>query len=200
MIVRSSFILALCLAVACSGDRSAPGDSSSAATQSGAARSTGDDLADVTAYRLDMDKIDRWLAANRNGAVAMASLSPAEKRAIAEQEDRDEDQSLDGMARQIEANPHMAKAVRDAGLSPREYALISMSVVQSGMAAAVLQMRPNDNQDSLVREMKANIDNVRFMRENEAVIRQKREKMEAELKAAGIDPDAQDDDEDHSEH
>jgi len=49
------------------------------------------------------------------------------------------------------------------------------------MAASVLKMRPNDDQDSLVKSMNANMDNVKFVQEHEAEITAKREAMEKEL-------------------
>ena len=55
------------------------------------------------------------------------------------------------------------------------------------MAAAVLQMRPEANQDSLMREMKVNPANVRFIRENEAVLQQKQAELQAELQRLGVD-------------
>lgn len=184
-------LLALALVAACSGERAATGDSAaSSANQAGAERSGDAELADITAYRLTMDKIDRWMTAQRNVAMATAAMSPAERAAFeAESDDDDSNESMDDMVNRIEDNATMSKAVRDAGLSAREFTMITMSFVQSGMAAAVLKMRPNDNQDSLVREMKANMDNVRFIQENEAVLTQKRQAMEAELKAAGALPE-----------
>ena len=56
----------------------------------------------------------------------------------------------------------MTSAIRGAGLSPREFTVITMAMMQTAMAARVAQMRRNDNQDSLIREMKANPDNVKF--------------------------------------
>ncbi|MGZ8378214.1 MAG: hypothetical protein ACXW61_16900 [Gemmatirosa sp.] len=188
---------ALLLAVACSSKDAAPAAGDSAGASGGASTtppaasgaSSGDgDLADVTSYRLTMDKMDRYYAAQRNMAVRMQALSPAERAALEAKDDADDsNQSLDDMARKIEQTPVMAEAVREAGLSAREFATITVSMIQSAMAASVLQMRPKDNQDSLVREMKASMENVRFMRENEAVLRQKQEAMAAELKRLGVD-------------
>jgi AraC-like DNA-binding protein len=197
MSLRSPWPLAaLLLAVACSNKDAAPaadGGSAPAAASGGATAGTssGDaDLADVASYRLTMDKIDRLYAAQRNMAVRMAALSPAERAAMEAKESEDGDdgsQSLDDMARRIEGTPVMAEAVREAGLSPREFATITMAMLQSAMAGSVLQMRPKDNQDSLVREMKANKENIEFMRANEATLRQKQEAMAAEMKRLGVE-------------
>ena len=133
-----------------------------------------------------MAKIDQYYAAQRNVAVRVQAMSPAERAAIDSTDEGNDDQSLDGIARKIERVPAMAAAVRDAGLSPREFATITMAMVQSAMAAGVLQMRPKDNADSLVREMKANVENVRFIREHEAELKQKQDAMAAEMKKLGV--------------
>lgn len=194
-------LLALALVAACSGEQ-VPGDAvpSAGAQPSAAQRDADAELADITAYRLDMGKIDRWLAVQRNMARAAAAMSPAEREAFRLEDEAEDSDDMDDMVRRIERNPVMNRAVRDAGLSAREFTMITMSILQSGMAAAVLQMRPNDNQDSLVREMKANIENVRFMQENEAVIRQKQQALQAELKAAGLDGESSDDSGDEASH
>lgn len=190
-------LAALLLAAACSNKDAAPAADSGAApaAASGSATASGGgdaDLADVASYRLTMEKMDRYYAAQRNLAVRAAAMSPAERAALEAKDDADDNagQSLDDMARKIDDTPAMAAAVREAGLSSREFATITMAMLQSAMVASVLQMRPNDNQDSLVREMKANMDNVKFMRDNEAVLRQKQEAMAAEMKRLGVGGDS----------
>lgn len=184
----------LALLAACGGESAKTDTAAGAAAATQAGSGADPELADVTNYRLTMPKIDQWLQVQRNAAKAMAAMSPAERAEYRAREDQaDDEKDADDMVRRIEGDPLMSKAVRDAGLTTREFALITMSVIQSGMAAAVLEMRPNDNQDSLVREMKANMENVRFMREHKDEMEQKRKAMEAELRAAGIDPDADED-------
>jgi hypothetical protein len=63
-------------------------------------------------------------------------------------------------------------------------------MMQTGMAAAVLKMRPTDNQDSLIREMKANPENIKFYNANEAEITRKAKEVEAEMKKMGISNDS----------
>ncbi|HSJ63315.1 MAG TPA: hypothetical protein VK922_05325 [Gemmatimonadaceae bacterium] len=58
------------------------------------------------------------------------------------------------------------------------------------MASAVLQSRPELNEDSLAREMQVNMANVRFIRENEAVLREKQQALEADMRAMGMDEDS----------
>jgi hypothetical protein len=150
------------------------------------------DLADVTNYRLSMDKIDKYIAAQKNIGAKAASLTPAQREALQARNDdtSDPNASLNDMVKRIEAEPMMVSAIRDAGLSPREFTMITISMMQTGMAAAVLKMRPTDNQDSLIREMKANPDNIKFYNANEAEITRKAKEVEAEMKKLGISNDS----------
>ena len=156
-----------------------------AAASSASGSSGGDaDLADVTNYRLSMDKVDKYIAAQRNMAAKMKSMTPAEREAVKARNEstNDPNASLDDMARSIEREPVMNDAIRSAGLSAREFALVTISMMQSAMASSVLEMRPKDNQDSLVRAMKANADNIKFYREHEAEITAKSKAIGAEMK------------------
>lgn len=186
---RHSRLLAAALfiaAAACSPsddtDGAASGDT--AATAQAPSNGGGDDVADVAAYELTMEKVDRIYEVQRNMAVAMKDMSPAER----EQMDlgADAETSMDQIVERMESNPVMNKALDDAGMSAREYMTASLAMVQAGMASAVLEMRPNDNADSLVREMQASMENVEFMRENRAALEQKQQAMEAEMRQMGV--------------
>lgn len=185
-------VLATALTLAaCSSDKpktdAASASDQPAASNSASSTSGDQDLADITNYKLTMDKVNKWYDAQRNMAMKVKDMSPAERAALDSTEGTDAaNGSLDDIARNIEKHPQMRDAVRAAGLSPREYATLTMSLVQSGMAAGVLKMRPKDNQDSLVREMKANRDNVRFMQEHEAELNQKQQAMQAEMQKMGV--------------
>lgn len=188
VLAHSLLVLSL---VACSrGD--APADTAAATTAAAdaAPASTGDDLADVTSYTLSMAKIEQAMQVQRNLGLRLKDMSAEERQAFEDADiATDPDGGIDDMARKIEGVPVMAAAVKDAGLTPRGYALLLMSMMQSGMAGAVMKMRPEANQDSLAREMKANIANVKFMLEHEAEIKQKQAALEAELRAAGVPMD-----------
>jgi hypothetical protein len=164
-------------------DSSAP--NAGAAASASTAGTKGDaELADVQSYKLSMEKIDKMLAAQRILAAKAKAMTPAEREAMRARSDADSDpnESLDDMARKIESEPLLRDAIREAGLSSREYVLITMSMMQTGMADGVLKMRPKDNQDSLIREMKANADNIKFYREHQAEITAKSKAIEAEMK------------------
>lgn len=184
-----ALLLATVLAAAtaaCSSEKADAGAATDGASAAAASSSADVDLARIASYELTMDKMDRFYAAQRNLAAKMKGMSDAEREAM-RQDDASDDGSLDGMVRKIESTPAMREAIEDAGLSPKEYVAVMMASLQSGMAAEIIKMRPNDDPDSLAREMEANIDNVRFMQENEAELTKKREAFEAEMKAMGMD-------------
>ncbi len=181
----------LSLAACSKADDAAPASGTPAASAA-AANQAEEDLADVTQYRLTMDKYDKYLAAQKNIMMKAKSLTPEQRKAMEERNDaRDSNNAnLDEMTRNIEAEPMMVSAIRDAGLSAREYAVLTVSIMQSAMAAGVAKMQPNANQDSLIREMKANPDNVRFFQQNEAELTRKQTELAAELKRLGIDEES----------
>ena len=190
---RSHLLLALPLlgAVACSGGDKAPAstaDSTPATTTTApaAAADPQDDMAAIAGYRLTMDKLDQHFAAQRNLMEAYRKMTPAEREAAKSQMEGGDANSLDAMAAKYARVPAINDAIKDAGLTSREFTLMSLSLVQAGMAASVLKMRPNDNADSLAREMKASIENIRFLQQNEAEINRKQKALEAEMQAAGM--------------
>lgn len=173
---------------ACSKSDSAATADSPPATPAEASETAQEDLADVSKYQLTMAKYDKYLAAQKSIALKAKSMSPAEMQAMKARQDgrNSSNESLDQMAKNIEAEPMMVAAIREAGLSPREFAVLTMSIMQTAMAAGIAKMRPTDNQDSLIREMKANPANVKFFRDNEAELTRKQKDLEAEMKRLGI--------------
>jgi hypothetical protein len=171
--------LALVSAAACGPKDAAKGaaqDNGTASATSGAST----ELADVQNYTLSMDKVKQLFQA-QTGLVRKAQAMSEEERNALQLPDG---ASLDDMVRQISDNPGFTAVVHDAGLEPREFVLASMSLTQSMMAAGVLEMRPNDNQDSLVNAMNANKDNVQFVRDHQAELNAMRDAMRKEFGGA----------------
>jgi hypothetical protein len=188
MLRRAALLAPLLLVAACASDADTAADSGAAAPAAAAApASAGDDLADVSAYELTMERMDRFYAVQRALGTRMAAMSPAEREALDVASDADD--SMDETVRRLEGNETMAAALRDGGMSAREFTLLTAAIMQSGMAAAVLQMQPQANQDSLMREMKVNPANVRFLRENEAALQRKQAELQAEMQRLGLDTD-----------
>lgn len=189
-VARSTLLLTLVLFLAACSERGTQGESGATAADAPAAssQSVDEQLDELSDYKLSMEKIDRYIAVQRNLAKRAAAMSPDERQAMKEKyENRDNaNATLDDMTRNIAEHPMMSAAVREGGLSPREFTMITMSMMQSAMAASVLKMRPNDDQDSLAREMKVNVDNIRFYQQNEAEIARKTNELQAEMKRLGM--------------
>jgi len=190
--VYRGFILGSLLIAACSkGDDTTAGAGAGTSAPAASNQSAAEELADVASYRLTMDKFDKYYAAQRNIMLKAKDMSAADKAAMKARSDaRDNNASMDDMVRNIESEPVMKEAIREAGMSPREFAMFTMAMMQSAMAAGVAKMRPNDNQDSLIRAMQANPENVKFMVENEATIASKQKELEAEMKRLGMDDES----------
>jgi hypothetical protein len=177
--------LALALALAACSKADAPADGASDAPAAAATASSGDeDLRDISSFELTMPRIEKYFQSMRNLALATKDMSPEERDRL----DMDaSDASLDEYVRKLESDPVIRKAIDDADSTPREFALTMMASLQAGMAAAVIDMRPNDDADSLAREMKASMKNIKFMREHRAEMEARQKELEAELKRLGVD-------------
>ena len=188
MLRRVALLAPFLLAAACASDVDTAADSGAAAAPAAAApASTGDDLADVAAYELTMERMDRFFAVQRALGTRMAAMSPAEREAMDVASDADD--SMEETVRKLEGNATMAAALREGGMSAREFTTFTAAMIQAGMAAAMLQTQPQANQDSLMREMKVNPANVRFLRENEAELQRRQAELQAEMQRLGLDTD-----------
>lgn len=141
------------------------------------------DAATLAAYDLEMENVDKYFAAYRNIGSALQSMS-AQERAQLEFDASDTD--LNGYIAKLESQPVLNNAIRQAGLTAREFSLILWSMLQSSMASQVMASQPNADEDSLANAMQVNMDNVRFMRDHEQEIRQKQQALDQELRAMGI--------------
>ena len=141
---------------------------------------------ELARYELNMEGVNQYFTAFRNMGTAMQGMSAMEREAL----DFDaSDTDFNGYVGRLESQPVLDRAIRDAGLTPREFSLVLWSMLQASMANAVLQAQPAANQDSLAAEMRVNMANVRFMREHEAEIRQKQQQLDAELERLGLASD-----------
>jgi hypothetical protein len=186
------FPIVLCLALgACrdSGEMPDTGGAGSvpAAEGTAPASDTERDLRDLAAFDLTMERVDRYYAAQRNIMLAWRDMTPAQREAAELSVGDDDD--MDAMVAKVNSNPIVARAVRDAGLSAREYTMTVMALFQASMAAAVAGTRPELDQDSIAREMKANPRNVAFMREHQAELTRRQEAFQSEMEALGATED-----------
>jgi hypothetical protein len=183
-LVRAANAAALVVLLAACAENVETADTGAAGGEAMAASAQTTDIGDIRDYELRMEQVDKYYAAFRNIAQAMQRMTPAER----EQLNTDASTvDLNAYVAKLEQQPEINRAIRDAGLTPREFSLILWSMLQSGMASAVLQTRPNANEDSLAREMNVSMANVRFMREHDAELRQRQQALDVEMRDMGLE-------------
>jgi hypothetical protein len=79
------------------------------------------------------------------------------KRYAGSKEKREnEPKTLDDMAKQFDRIPEMKQAIVKSGLTPRQYMLATMAMVQAGMSAAVMGI-PGADKSKIAPAVQANI-------------------------------------------
>lgn len=119
-------------------------------------------------YTLTMPKVDAWA----NAGVEAARALKARTTPLPEPER--EARTIEEMAAQFDAIPEMRRAIRKAGLSTREYALLGMVIMQAQMFEAVSGADPKAKPPHNM-----NPANLAFARANKAVLTQKLKAVQA---------------------
>ena len=184
---RSDWWLLVILALAACGgdDAGTAAGGADARAETAAPQPAGQDISDITEYRLTMAGMDRYFQTLRNLTETMKNMTPEEMEAA--ELPSNEGATIEQMIDNAESSRIVKEAAQKAGSTPREYVLVSMAYMQSAMASAMMQMQPNANQDSLARLAKVNPANIEFIRENEAELTQKYQAVADEMKAAGLE-------------
>ncbi len=130
------------------------------------AAASGDaDLRELARYELTMADVRKFAAAN----AALAKHPKAEQNDD-EDEDEDEssndDESLDEMAARIGRIPEARKAIEAAGLTVRQYAVITMALFQSAFAQYAVEQGADPAK--VARDAGVNPANLRFVKEHKA--------------------------------
>lgn len=172
-LLRLTLLLAPLLLGACRGDGPAADPDATPADSRA-------DLVELSSYELTMNGVDRYFEANRNLVAALQTMSPAEREAFESLEDAD-DLSVEGMADRVGRTPAARQAVERAGLSPREYGVIGLAMVQGAMAQVAFMTQPDADPDSLARAMGVNPRNVAFVQEHAQEIAARQQAMAAEM-------------------
>lgn len=127
------------------------------------------DAAAIERYTLTMPKFDAWVRASTEIANAMKGKSDDEKNAAAV--DMSSAYAIDEIADRLSAVPEVRRAVRNARLTPREYTILNVVILQTMLADAMKRANPNAATPKGV-----NAANLEFLHANRAQI-------EARLKA-----------------
>ena len=149
---------------------------SALAATTASAQDQGDkDLKAISGYTLTLPKYKQMMSAMLNLGKA-AQQNPGISAAL----ENSADATLDQMIARLNAVPAARKAIADAGLGTREFALIEMASLQAGMAYGLtkqLHLTP----DSVARTTGVSKANLEFFRTNEAELERMRQAMEARM-------------------
>lgn len=143
-----------------------------------AVRSAEDDLEEIADYRLTMDAVRRYYQAQRNVFEAMREDPGLSDRL----EDLDADvATLDEMQARYASVPELRDAIEEAGFTPREFSVLTWSLVQASIAQGAVEM--GVSRDSVVANTGVRRANLDFVQEHQAEI----ERMQRELEALAPD-------------
>ncbi len=129
--------------------------------QAYAAGSGDADLRELSRYTLTLTDIRKYAAANANLA-----KQPKAEQEDDEADDEDDDESLSAMTAKIERMPAARKAIESAGLTARQYAVITMALIQASMAQFAIDQGADPAK--VARDASVNPANIRFVKENKA--------------------------------
>jgi len=131
--------------------------------QAHSATSGDADLRELSRYQLTMADVRKFAAANAN-------LAKHPKVEQGDDDAEDENESLDEMAARIESNPVARKAVEAAGLSARQYVVITMALFQASLAQYAVDQGADPGK--VAGETGVNPANIRFVKEHKAELEQ----------------------------
>lgn len=178
MVAGSAFITGCSNADNSTRDTASAGGTVSSSPSASEQQGAVTEDAEVRNYRLTRDKLNRYFDAFRESTIAAGNR--------AESDSLEDFESIDALVKEIEQEPKVVAAIRRAGLSVREYVVMTFSLMMAGMANEVVKMQPNSNIDSLAREMEISAENLRFVREHQAEIERKSNEAKAAIRAAGV--------------
>lgn len=170
--LRATVLLALAITAACGKKTESADDTGvpdvGAAVPDVAARgssSSDSDTRELSRYQLTMADLRKLGVAHQSlKRVAQQHPNLVERA----EDEQSGEKSLDETQAEIERVPQLRKAIEDAGLSVRKYAVINLALMQASAANMLVQQGAKP--DSIAREIGTHPENIRFMREHEAEI------------------------------
>lgn len=183
--VRRFALLPLLLLAAC-GSPEAPADAP--APDTAAAPATPDPaLLEMADYRLTEDRVARFFAASRGVVEAMRAASPEDRAAIEGAINPDDpapdagDATLDEFAHRLGENAAVRAAAERAGLTPREYAVLTLTLIRAGTAHVLAETNPAADADSLARALGVDPADAAYMRTHAAELQAQQAALEAAM-------------------
>jgi hypothetical protein len=122
------------------------------------------DLRELSRYQLTLTEVRKYAAANAN--LAKHPKVAEDEDAEGDSEDDTNDESLDGMAARIGKIPEARKAIESAGLTVRQYAVITMALIQASMAQFAVDSGADPAK--VARDAGVNPANIKFVKEHKA--------------------------------
>lgn len=161
--VRLRYIgsLLIVTAAACSKADTGSNDTGAAGAPTTGNRRLDADLERVQDFKLSMPRMHKWAQAGRNMEAASKAHPELEGTLRLEQ-----DASIDQQVAALEGHAEAKKAIKDAGLSPREYMMITHAYMQAAAAQSVQQLPPGKQRDSIMQSLRVHPDNVTFVQKN----------------------------------
>ena len=171
---RAAFAIAVSALVGCSSKDAATSDTSSAAPVAAAEApemSTGSEptAADISNYKLDMDKMTKYVAAIKG----FSKLSKSDS-AVAAAMSTDSNESTAQMIAKLNANPVARSVLANAGLNAKEYVWITAAWLQAAMTQGIMESTPGAKMPE-----GQNPQNTEFLKANKA-------QLEAMMRDAGM--------------
>jgi hypothetical protein len=115
------------------------------------------DVKEMQEYRLTSATLTKLGQVQENLYAVLKAHPELGKRYAGSKEDReDEPKTLDDMAKRFDRIPEMKQAVVKSGLTPRQYMLATMAMVQAAMGAAAMEI-PGADKSKIAPGVQANI-------------------------------------------
>jgi hypothetical protein len=142
--LRTALVLAGITLLACTAKDSSP--NATADTSAGVAVSpsppsspAGEPTAnDISNYMLDMDKMRKW----GNAMKAFSTLAATDSAAAEAMQAESNNEPMSQTIARIESNPVARNVLQKAGLSARDYMMITAAYLQAGMTAGLMSTNP----------------------------------------------------------
>jgi len=108
--------------------------------------------ADVKNFVLTTDKLDKYEAAIK-ATLKVEKENPALKKQMDDENSQNPTNSIAGSVATIEKHPPIANAIKNAGMSPRDFVVMTYALINSAAAVQMQKAGPiKDNPDSVLPE------------------------------------------------
>ena len=124
------------------------------------------DAVELSSYLLTMDAVTRLFEAN-HGATEAAKADPSIHLSLQGDEHADSP-TIDQLAAKVASSPKLVSVLAEYSFTPRQFAVASMCLIRTGLAA--LAMQSGQTLDQVMRVAHVNLANLRLLAEHKAEI------------------------------